>query len=112
MDIAKKLGERIRNIRKEKDWSQEKLGEIAGLHTNYVGQIERGEKNLTIESIEKICNGLNISLEELFRFIDPMDQVDELHQLLDILSQRSSSDRTLVLKIVKEIFDWEQGKNP
>ena len=53
-DIAKILGQRIRNYRTAKGLSQEKLAELSGCHPTYVGQIERGEKNATIESIEKI----------------------------------------------------------
>ncbi len=65
-DIAKILGQRIRNYRTSKHLSQEKLAELAGCHSAYIGQIERGEKNATIESIEKICTALNISLSKLF----------------------------------------------
>ena len=65
-DIAKALGQRIRNYRTAQDLSQEKLAELAGCHPTYIGQIERGEKNATIESIEKISAALNISLSKLF----------------------------------------------
>ena len=51
-DIAKILGQRIRNYRTAKGFSQEKLAELSGCHPTYIGQIERGEKNATIESIE------------------------------------------------------------
>ncbi|ELK38870.1 XRE family transcriptional regulator, partial [Brevibacillus agri BAB-2500] len=54
-ELVKRLGNRIRFLRKEKGMSQEQLGELSGLHTNYVGQVERGEKNVTVESLEKIC---------------------------------------------------------
>lgn len=65
-DIAKVLGQRIRNYRTAKGLSQEKLAELAGCHPTYIGQIERGEKNATIESIEKISAALNLSLSKLF----------------------------------------------
>lgn len=80
-DVVKRVGDRIRHIRKEKGLSQEQLAERAGLHNNYVGQVERGEKNLTIETLEKIVSGLDISLEEMFRFLDPMEQQDVLGRL-------------------------------
>ena len=50
-DIAKILGQRIRNHRTAKGLSQERLAELSGCHPTYIGQIERGEKNATIESI-------------------------------------------------------------
>ena len=65
-DIAKILGQRIRNYRTAKGFSQEKLAELSGCHPTYIGQIERGEKNATIESIEKISAALNVSLSKLF----------------------------------------------
>ena len=65
-DIAKILGQRIRNYRTGMHLSQEKLAELAGCHPAYIGQVERGEKNATIESIEKISTALNVSLSKLF----------------------------------------------
>lgn len=70
-DLINRLGDRIRLLRKDQQLSQEQLGELAGLHTNYIGQVERGEKNVTVESLEKIASGLGVSMEDLFRFIDP-----------------------------------------
>ena len=68
-DIAKVLGQRIRNYRNTKGLSQEKLAELSGCHPTYIGQLERGEKNATIESIEKISSALNVSLSKLFENI-------------------------------------------
>ncbi|WP_422424596.1 helix-turn-helix domain-containing protein [Bacillus sp. PSXD-155] len=67
MKLIKKLGERIRFLRKEQKLSQERLGELSNIHTNHIGAIERGEKNVTIESLAKITKGLGITLEDLFR---------------------------------------------
>ena len=50
-DIAKIIGQRIRNYRTQKGLSQEKLAELAGCHPTYIGQLERGEKNATLESV-------------------------------------------------------------
>ena len=65
-NIAKVIGQRLRNYRINLELSQEKLAEMAGCHPTYIGQIERGEKNATIESIEKISNALEIPLSRLF----------------------------------------------
>ena len=65
-DIAQVLGQRIRNYRMSKGLSQEKLAELSGCHHTYIGQLERGEKNATVESIEKISLALNVSLSTLF----------------------------------------------
>ena len=55
MSIAKIIGDRIRAYRNQKGWSQEYLAEKADVHHTYIGQLERGEKNATIESISKIA---------------------------------------------------------
>jgi transcriptional regulator with XRE-family HTH domain len=78
--LVKRIGERIRRLRKEMDLSQEQLAERSGLHTNYVGQVERGEKNLTLETLEKVVRGLDIALEKFFRYIGPMEQKDARSQ--------------------------------
>jgi len=68
MDIRKRIGVRIRQLRKERDLSQERLAEKASLNTKYLGAIERGERNLSLESLYKIANALGISLAFLFQF--------------------------------------------
>lgn len=69
-DLTTKLGKRIRNYRLKLGFSQEQLAEKSYCHPTYIGQIERGEKNPTIESIEKITNALGISLSQLLEKID------------------------------------------
>lgn len=64
------VGHRIRNYRIQQKLSQEELAEKCGLHPTYIGQIERGEKNATLESISKITSGLSISLSTLFENLD------------------------------------------
>lgn len=60
-NMTKELGKRIRTERIDKKMTQEELAERAGLHPTYIGQVERGEKSLTITSLEKIVEGLGIS---------------------------------------------------
>lgn len=94
-NLVIKLGDRIRNIRKQQGMSQELLGERSGLHTNYIGQVERGEKNVTVESLERIANGLNITLEQLFRHLDPVPPTDDLQRLLLLLEDRPHKTNNL-----------------
>ncbi|HET7302713.1 MAG TPA: helix-turn-helix transcriptional regulator [Candidatus Saccharimonadales bacterium] len=62
-----KLGKNIRNLRREKDWSQEELADKVGLHRTYVGAIERGEQNVTIDTLAKIAKALSASFTQLFK---------------------------------------------
>ncbi len=66
-DINKKVGEKIRDYRTKKGWSQEKLGFEAGLHRAYIGQIERGEKKIGLINLEKFSKALGIKLSELVK---------------------------------------------
>jgi len=66
-EILIKFGQRVREIRKEKNLSQEDLSFKADLHRTYIGMIERAEKNITLINIEKIANALNVEIKELFR---------------------------------------------
>lgn len=60
------FGKKVREIRKQKALSQEKLAFKAGLHRTYIGMIERAEKNITLLNIEKIAKALEISINNLF----------------------------------------------
>ncbi len=64
-EILKKFGERVRQLRKQKDISQEELAHRADLHRTYIGMIERAEKNITLLNIEKIANALEVRVNEI-----------------------------------------------
>ena len=66
-DILIKFGKRVREERIKNNLSQERLAAKAGVHRTYIGMIERAEKNITLENIEKIANALDLKLENLFR---------------------------------------------
>ena len=69
-NIQTTLGARIRKLRKAQEWSQERLAESSGMHWTYIGQVERGERNLTLQSIQAIAKALNLKISELFRGVD------------------------------------------
>ncbi|MDO8639341.1 MAG: helix-turn-helix transcriptional regulator [bacterium] len=61
-----KFGEKVREERHKLGLSQEELASRAGVHRTYIGMIERAEKNITLENIEKIAKALNIRIAEFF----------------------------------------------
>lgn len=69
MDPRKSFGARIRQLRTIGGLSQEKLAERAGLHRTYIGEVERGEKNISLDNIVKIAGALNAELSHLFEGI-------------------------------------------
>lgn len=64
-DICTRVGFSIRRQREKEKISQEKLAEFSGLHRTYIGQVERGEKNLTLRSLERIAKALNVKTKDL-----------------------------------------------
>lgn len=61
------FGKKVREERLKLGLSQEALAEKAGVHRTYIGMIERAEKNITLENIEKIAKALGVHIEELVR---------------------------------------------
>jgi transcriptional regulator with XRE-family HTH domain len=64
-NINERVGLNIRKIREDRGVSQEKLAELADLHRAYVGQIERGEKNIGLQNLEKIAKALRVNIKDL-----------------------------------------------
>ena len=64
-DIIKRIGLNITIIREQRGLTQEKLAELAGLHRAYIGQIERGEKNIGLRNLEKIAKALEVDIRVL-----------------------------------------------
>jgi transcriptional regulator with XRE-family HTH domain len=69
-NIQAALGVRIRQLRKKREWSQEDLAAASGMHWTYIGQVERGERNLTLQSIRAIAKALNLKMSELLAGVD------------------------------------------
>nr|WP_201612205.1 helix-turn-helix transcriptional regulator [Psychrobacter immobilis] len=59
------FGKRVREVRKSKGISQEKLAEMAAIDRSYMGNIERGEKNITLKKAYEICDALGIEIRDL-----------------------------------------------
>jgi transcriptional regulator with XRE-family HTH domain len=64
--VLTKFGNKVRVERAKLGLSKEALAIRAGVHRTYIGMIERAEKNITLENIEKVCNALKISLSDFF----------------------------------------------
>ncbi len=67
-ELLVKFGERIRSLRKEKNWSQEKLAEETGFHRTYIGMIERGERNPSLINVQVFAEAFEMEINALFNF--------------------------------------------
>lgn len=65
-NLTEKFGSLVRELRLEKNLSQEEFARICGIHRTYVGSIERGEKTVTIETAQKLSEALDVPLSKMF----------------------------------------------
>lgn len=109
-EIVKRFGERVKFYRVQRGMSQEKLAELCGLHPTYIGQVERGEKNCTLESAEKISKGLKIPIEKL---LSKTVTIDEEKSCMDIvydeMTKLSLNQRNAVSNIVSQLINVMNG---
>lgn len=67
-NVLIQFGSRVKSLRKEKKLTQAEFAELCGLHKNYIGMIERGERNPSLLNIEMIANAFGLSISELTDF--------------------------------------------
>jgi transcriptional regulator with XRE-family HTH domain len=66
--LVEDFGKRIRQLRTERNLSQEQLAELTGFHRTYIGMVERGERNISLSNIGVFASAFEISVSELFSF--------------------------------------------
>ena len=107
-EIAKIVGQRLRHRRLELGYSQEVASEKAGLHPTYIGQLERGEKNATLESIEKVCIALEYPMEELFTKIVVFEKRDTVAtKCYNLITTQSPNEQKALFNILQQIIDYK-----
>lgn len=99
------LGIRIKNKRLSKNFTQEQLAEKVELSAVYIGQIERGERKMTIETLVKLANALDSSIEELLSDSTPKNKNSKLQELIDVAQNLNYSDLNKAIKIIKAMYN-------
>ena len=107
--LAKIVGQRIRNYRMQLGLSQEKLAELSGCHPTYIGQLERGEKNATLESIDKVASSLKVSLSKLLENLGAENSPEQNIPLrcYEFLLTKSQEEQEQILKILMEMDKYK-----
>ena len=102
--LRKRLGRRIRELRKERNLTQTTLAAKIGMNYRYVGAVERGEVNLTADNTERIAEGLEVPPYQLFLFSSSerrlSDEAISDEQLKSLLSRAGPEVKELVLHVV------------
>jgi transcriptional regulator with XRE-family HTH domain len=99
------LGKRIRQERQKLNLTQEKIAESIDISDSYIGQIERGERSLTLDTLVKLANKLGVTIDYLLQ--DSMGHVTSdqtINQLAQILHSRSPKQKQMALDIIKMMF--------
>lgn len=65
--ILRQFGNKVKQLREKKGWSQEELARRVGLHRTYIGSIERSERNISLINIEKIAKAFKVNISDLLK---------------------------------------------
>lgn len=105
--FAELIGAKIRLYRMAKNLTQEQLAESIGMAATYLGQIERGEKNVKLSTIEKIATGLNMTVHDLFHDDkeDSLQQKKWLWASVILLQQHNEKKQHQAYRIIKELLN-------
>ena len=105
------IGQRLRARRLELGYSQEVTAEKADLHPTYIGQVERGEKNATIESIEKMCTALEYPMEDLFQKLTPFESQSLIAQkCYNLISTQPIIDKKQLYTLLEDIIRYKHSE--
>ena len=102
------IGKKIRELRKSKGLTQERLAEKADLHPTYVGAIERREVNVSINTLQKIADALEVNVETLFPFDLPKEPTSETEvltsQILGLVRSEPPHIQKVLLNVLKSLI--------
>lgn len=110
LNITKLVGERVRFLRKNRGLTQEQLGEIVQLPQSYIGGIERGEKNISLETLERIIEALDVHPKEMFEDFeiqgtkDQLDKEKTIDSLKLLLKSRSLDEINVIHRLTKDVL--------
>ena len=101
VDILQRLGQRIKDLRTQRGWSQEAFADVCRVHRTYMGHLERGEKNVCIKSLVRVSDALEISVSELLRDVSG----DEGN---DAATTHSAADQIDRERLMREVIRLER----
>ncbi|MGM0883100.1 MAG: helix-turn-helix domain-containing protein [Bacillota bacterium] len=108
--VLKLIGQRVRDLRKQRNLSQEQLGEIAGFHFSYIGGLERGQKNISLLNMDKIAQALNVPLHEIFFYGRQIkrktnsDKDDIINNIYEKLVGMKTTELKKLQRLIEEVF--------
>jgi transcriptional regulator with XRE-family HTH domain len=101
------LGKRIQTGRESFGLTQEKLANITGLSRAYIGEIERGESKASIETLVRISDCLNLSLDYLIENDEVQTCENNEKLILDLISKCNNREKSAIYKIIKSFLSYK-----
>lgn len=110
MNITTEIGNRIRHRRNELGYSQEQLAEYSDLHPSYIGQLERGEKTPSIETLYKITTGLQISLSYFMNGLEDIANKTDTYayKCYQLIDHQTAKNQERLYHILRSILDLDK----
>lgn len=98
------LGIRIKNKRLENNMTQEQLAEAVDISAVYVGQIERGDRHMTIDTLVKIANVLQVSIEELLKDSTKENTNARIGEVINLTKNLESEEIDKIINVIKAMY--------
>jgi len=103
-NVGKRFGVHVRTLRHARGLTQEELAERSTLSVDAVRRIERGAFSPSLETVNKLATGLDVSLRTLFNDFD-RDRRDQVAELCDYLGKRSRNELRMVWRVMRAMFE-------
>ena len=104
MDLKQMIGARIKEIRIKRGITQDQLSEQMEINPKYLSSIERGKENPTLNTLIKICQSLDVELDQIFRFVEIEDPDTRKSLIMSLLDEASDEELKLAYKILSAII--------
>ncbi|OAB38719.1 transcriptional regulator [Paenibacillus macquariensis subsp. defensor] len=98
------LGSRLRQERLKHNFTQERLAEKIDVSHAYIGQIERGERSLTLETLIKLANQLEVTADELLHESLKMNEGHFIHKIIHLVQERPIDEQQMALNMLEVMF--------
>jgi transcriptional regulator with XRE-family HTH domain len=114
--LVKLVGINIKELRKSKKLTQEELSEKCGIQTSFLAGVERGDRNITLQTLEKIITGLEVVPANIFNFEgininqEYYKKKELISLLLNLIENKNEAEIRLILNIATDVFNTYKGK--
>ncbi len=108
MTVGRNFGRHVRSLRQARGMTQEVLAERCDLSADTIGRLEHGSFSPSLETLRKLCVGLDLMLSTLFETFE-IGVRDESRELLDLIATRSPRELILATRVLRALFDELDG---